>query len=458
MNTIKKITILLMVILFHTSCEDKLDLAPISSISSDVFFEDAKSVEAGVIAIYDGLRPIPMFEYALTEMRSDNTTANKGEGVWGDFVHMNVQSTNAVVAAYWSNNYNVIFRANLVLGNLELVTDATKKSIYEGEAKFIRAWAYFNLVRAFGGVPLADKVLSPTEAISLARSTETEIMDFIISDLVLAKDKLPNRAATAEGRATTGAAQALLAKVYLTRKDYASAKTILDVLVTSTEYSLMTNYRDVFYVERNKEIVFGVQYIGDNALYSQSFSREMTGAGTNRGLNYITADFLSVLDPADVKRKAVLVSPANPNEVGKFISNSSNATQSGNDWIVLRWADVLLMHAEAILGTTPATSNIDAIGAYNKVRVRAGMSTLPTDGSGSLNKEMLLHERRIELAFENHRLYDLIRFDVATTVMAAFGETPEGDFTFTTTDLLLPVPNAEISTTFGAIKQNPGYN
>jgi hypothetical protein len=135
---------------------------------------------------------------------------------------------------------------------------------------------------------------------------------------------------------------------------------------------------------------------------------------------------------------------------GKFVSNSTANQQNGNDWIVLRLADVLLMHVEAILAGGDVTSSSSAIASFKKVRDRAGLPT-----GSNITKEDLLNERRVELAFENHRLFDLVRLGVAEQVLSDFA-TANG-IVFTTSDLLLPIPEREIGVSFGKLTQNPGY-
>ena len=181
-----------------------------------------------------------------------------------------------------------------------------------------------------------------------------------------------------------------------------------------------TNYKDVFYTEGNKEILFAIPFKNDDVNESQDFSFEMTAGGVRSGLNYLTDDFIAKMDPLDTERKAVLQNPANVSEVGKFISNSADARLCGNDWIVLRLADIHLLYVEAIMGGLSTTQNLDAIASYNAVRDRVGLSTLPVDGSGEITLEMLLNERRYELAFENHRFYDLVRTGQAQTVLSDF--------------------------------------
>jgi hypothetical protein len=366
---------------------------------------------------------------------------------------MNVDPANSTGSGYWSNNYNIIFRANTILENLGTVTNAAKKIQYEGEAKFARAWCHFNLVLAFGDVPLINQVVGPTDNTFFARTAKSEILASVISDLKDAATMLPARAGIGEGRATNGAANALLGKVYLTTGDYAAAKTALDA-VSTTEYSLMTTYNDVFYKELNKEIIFAVQFIKDDVKDSEWFSLEFTSKGRATGLNYPTDDLMAAVDVADNRKSTLFYfEPAvGRYECGKFRPSSTNSSLGGNDWIVLRYADVLLMKVEAIMAGSPSTSDATAVAAFNSIRTRAGLPTVT-----SVTKDALLKERRIELTFENQRLYDLVRFGVADAVMGAFSKTAEANFNYTSSALLLPIPQREINL-YDKLTQNPGYN
>lgn len=441
-------------LLMMNSCSDYLTLAPISEISSEGFYSNNTEVEAGVIAIYDGMQTMIQTEYALTELRSDNSKTRNREGEGAQFETMNVDPSNSVIAAYWANNYNIIFRANIVLENLGAVTVATKKTQFEGEAKFARAWCHFNLVRAFGNIPLVKQVIRLTDDKSLfAQSPKSDVYASIVSDLKDAASMLPARAGIAEGRATKDAANALLGKVYLTIGDFSSAKTVL-AAISTTDYSLLPVFNDVFYKERGKEIIFAVQFINDNSLESELFSLDFTSKGRATGLNFATDDLMASVDPVD-KRKSTLfyLEPAiNKWECGKYLSNSTNSSYSGNDWIVLRFADVLLMQVEAILAGTASTSDATAVAAFNAIRTRSGLPTVST-----VTKDALIKERRVELAFEDHRLYDLIRFGVADAVMGAFSVKPEANFVYSPTALLLPIPQREINL-YNKLVQNPGYN
>ena len=348
------------VFLFSCTSED-LNLAPLSSIGDNAFYTNDDEVEGAVIAIYDGLQNVPLREFALTEMRSDNARSNTGEGDWGQFDQFDVQPTNLAVGNYWSANYNVIFRANLVLENLEAVSNTTLRDQFEGEAKFTRALAHFNLVRAYGDVPLVDKVVIQTDTDYFDRDPVSDVLAFIVADLMEAIDLLPSRSATQEGRATTGAAMGILAKVYLTQSNYNGAEALLNTLIENSEYALVEAYYDVFYDELNSEIIFAIPYLNDDINESQDFSFEMTAGGVTTGLNYLTDDFNAAIDPLDTERSDVLISPDNNQATGKFLTTSSDVRLCGNDWIVLRLADVYLMHAEAIMAGNDSTNDLDAI-------------------------------------------------------------------------------------------------
>lgn len=453
----KTIITLALASVFLFSCKkDPLDLKPISEIGSNGFYTNSQEVEQATIAIYDGLQNVPIREFALTEMRSDNTRSKSMEGDWAQFESYTVVPTNQAITNYWSVNYNVVFRANRVLENLEVVPAGSLRNQLEGEAKFTRALAHYNLVNAYGDVPILDKTIDFEERDYFVRKPVDEVLAFIVSDLEDAAAFVPTKEFMTFGRATQGAAKALLAKVYLRTKNYAVAESLLSALIADPNYSLEPNYADVFYKEGNDEILFAIPYLNDDINESQDFSFEMTAGGVRSGLNYLTDDFISKMNPQDTARNAVLQNQLVPVEVGKFLTSSLNARLCGNDWIVLRLADVYLMYAEAKMAGAQATQNLDAIDAFNAVRSRVNLEGVPTDGSGEITLDMLLNERRYELAFENHRFYDLVRTGQALTVLTEFADS-EG-YIFNSTDLILPIPQKEINVSGGYLTQNPGYN
>ncbi len=452
-----------------TSCEDDfLEPALTSAINGGSYYNNATELETAVINMYDGLQGenstsagdnhATQIEFYLTEMRSDNTRTKAQEGEAAQFESFEVEATNGIVADYYRSFYNVIFRANLVLENLAAA--GTSAAQFEAEAKFVRAYAYFNLVRLFGDVPLVTSLTGPADtAVAYTRVASDDIYDLIQADLNVAIDGLDN---TYRTRASKAAAQALLAKVELTRGNYAEARSLLESVVGSNNYSLESNFRDVFYDEDNSETIFAIGYeIG--GIDSQNFSAEwLNGVGRTSGVNYVTADVRAAFDAFGGNRSAVSYrqdeSQNTEYQVGKYFPNgelgpqyASDPTKAGNDWIIIRYADVLLMHVESILAGNAATTDATALGSFQAVRDRAGLPAVVTE----ITREMLLNERRVELAFENHRLFDLMRMGAAQDVLSAFSAA--NGYGFASTDLLLPIPQVEIGLSKGDLTQNPGY-
>lgn len=467
--------LLIVGLLLLSSCDDFLDLSPVSTVGSNGFYETADEVNTGVIAIYDGLQDVVETEYAMLEMRSDNTSSKNHEGEWGNFDYMNVDVNSATVSSYWTYNYNTIFLANTILENLSAVTDETTYNQYAGEAYFSRALCHFNLVRAFGDVPLITSVITQSDNEYFSRVSESEVYTQIISDLTAAVSDLPTRSNIEEGRATQGAAQTLLAKVYLEQNNYSAAKSLLEDVISSGDYDLLDDYNDVFYNELNDEIIFAIQYITDDSDDSEIFSYNFTANGSASGLNYPTDDLIEFVSTnlntatdssefnaflaseEDLRCSTLFyyepLSGSGNIECGKYrADDASNQQLGGNDWIILRYADVYLMYVEATIGSGTSTSDATALTYFNAIRTRAGLTSLT-----EVTKDNLLDERRIELAYENQRLFDLIRFGEASSVLTTFGLTEEGSFTFDSDDLLLPIPQSEINVSNGALTQNSGY-
>ncbi|MBQ4821010.1 RagB/SusD family nutrient uptake outer membrane protein [Aquimarina sp. MMG016] len=464
-----KYIILLILVTGISSCEgDFLEPVPTAAISEPTFYSNEEELLSGVLNMYDGIQGVNdtrsdsnhaiQVEFYVTEMRSDNTRTKSSEGEAAQFESFTIESNNGIVDDYYRSFYNIIFRANVVLENLGVASNENRAQI-EGEAKFVRAYAYFNLVRLFGDIPLVDRLIKPSDRdIQFTRVSSATIYDLIIADLQTAVAGLDN---TYKNRASKAAAQALLAKVYLTQNtNYVEAQQLLESVINEGGFSLEANFNDVFYSEGNNEIIFAIGYFPGTADDSQNFSAEWLNAvGRTSGVNYVTTEGRAALDALGGNRTAFSYrqDPEQPTQyqVAKYFPNgdpdSSNRTQAGNDWIVLRYADVLLMHVEAIMAGGNSTSVQAALDSFQLVRNRAGLTDIVT----SISKEELLDERRVELAFENHRLFDLIRFNMAQDVLSAFSAA--NGHGYSSTDLLLPIPQREIGLSNGALRQNPGY-
>jgi hypothetical protein len=409
------------------------------------------------------------FEYMMTEMRSDNTRSATLEGSKADFHRYLVEPNNVQSEDYYQSMYDIIFRANNILDFIE-VADESNRSKYSAEAKFLRAYAYFNLVRLFGDVPMVTSVVGAQDNEALfTRIPVDQIYTQIAQDLQEAINILDN---SYKSRASKAAAQGLLAKVYLTQgsPNYNEAQQLCQTIISSGQFGLEDNFSNVFFDELNDEIIFAIQYELGNTLESQSFSSEFTSTfrqGREDGLNIVNANLIADFELRGGNRTAVsYITFGDRTEVIKFLPEGSdvstapptygpNPRDAGNDWIVLRYADILLMHAEAILAGSVETTNSAAIDSYMEVRVRAGFDPV-TDRPSVLTKAALLAERRVELAFENHRFFDLVRFGVADAVLSSHAS-EMGYSAYDPRKLLLPIPSREINLSAGLLSQNPGY-
>lgn len=484
-----------------TSCDDEfLNPLPDTVVALDSYFTTDDDVLSGILGIYDALQGTNentetninrsnrgiQFEHLLTEHRTDNTRNATLEGSKSDFHRYVVESVNVESEDYYQSMYEVIFRANNILNYID-IADESNRASYTAEAKFLRAYAYFKLVRLFGDVPLVTTPIDPTNTTALfTRIAEDLVYEQIVADLQEAVAVLDN---SHKSRASKAAAQGILAKVYMSQAtpNYSGAEALCEAIIGSGEYSLEDDFRDIFYAGLededgnvidydatfSREVIFTIQYLKGNADESQSFSSEFTSstrAGREDGQNIVNANLKADFDAFGGSRTAVSITDLNgtlevdENEVTKFLPEGSDVTTSpptyggfardaGNDYIALRYADVLLLHVEATMAGTPATVDPGAIASFLEVRSRAGITT----AIASVSKSDLMTERRVELAFENQRYFDLIRFGELDNVLSAHS-TEMGYVYDSRKARLLPIPQREINLSEGLLTQNLGYN
>jgi hypothetical protein len=498
------------------SCKKVIDLYPQSNLNTGTYYSNLEEVKAALSGCYNGMQRSLSNEWQFTELRSDNakqgapgSTASANRD-YSDLDMFIPSPSQQQIYNYWLATYNNIRNINIVLQKLGVVydesagtftfntisipiTDVDRRQL-AGEAMFIRAYHYFNLVRLFGGVFLVHEPISPSLALQMNRVQAADIYKLIQADLVTGAASMNNLkfsqiAAANQGRATSWAAKGLLAKVYLTLGRKTEAVTLLQDVITNSGYSLQSVYANVFSIsnEMNSEILFAVRFksggIGLGGHFGNTFAPIGSGSavinGDGDGLNYPTAD-LDTLTNGDLRKPTLIgvygTGTAAKWYVKKFLSPVTVADDGESDWPVLRYADILLMLAEA---QGYSQSSIDLI---NSVRVRAGLPnyTLTTLSSVALFEQALSTERRIEFAFENQRWFDLVRFNTTMTTVTAeqsmkdhFADeyyahyrlylppTPtlaELQGYVTREKLLLPIPQREIdNNTQLVIPQNPGY-
>lgn len=482
------------VLLANVSCEETLDLQPQSEIGVDNFYSTPEEVNLAVIAIYGTLQDMEDIEWMVTELRSDNTYMNPQSSEAKDLPMRELdrhvaQSQNLYIQQYWQACYRVINLANVVMQNLDVVTDETQRNTYEGEARFLRSHAYFNLVRLWGGVFLVDHPVSGAEAKTLDRSPQEDVYNFIVEDFTAASQLLPEVQAGGNlGRLTADAAKTMLGKALLTRKapgDLTLAKNALAEVVNGS-HGLLDSYAAVFDIgnEYNNEVLFAVRYqsggVGLGSPHPNFFapiqSENYVVFGNGDGRNVPTESISGAYSPFDPRKDASMADEwigfqgiVNPDRhITKYNSQFSNVDDGGNDWIITRYADALLLLAEAINEDTGPDT--EALGYLNQVRARAlgDAAALPIESVNTYFdfKVALEEERRLEFAFENHRWFDLVRTNRAITVMSQHFATEEqyndpNHPAFNTPplqhyQLLLPIPQYEIDINPN-IAQNSGY-
>lgn len=527
MKQIKLYTaILVMFSVFFSSCETWLtEPSPAVTDLNDYF----TSGETGIFTTNAAYVPLT-WEYNHTyyskffigDIMSDDALKG-GQNISDmadayDMENFKTIPNNTLLLDFYRAQYQGIGRCNLGLREIpELTPDQTMTTEIQdrliGELKFLRAMYYFNLVRVFGGVPLVDFVIESSDEWQQPRATENNVYELILSDLEDANDRLWLKSEYAVedlGRATKGAAQAMLLKANLYQHNYAEAKKWGDSIIVSNEYGLLSEYSENFTLEGENglESVFEIQYTqdptsdyggadgeGGNGYTRGTFTTILTRSrssllGGGWGFNKPTQNLYDEYETGDPRRDATILNPTdeqieNPNEeiyLGcRYLNRKSGFYDEDGNAIELshpsrgplnrkeiRYADVLLMYAEACAetGFLPEAKN-----TLEEVRLRARhgnsgiLPEFPNYNGYSDTKDDLVdairHERRVELAMEGHRWYDICRWGIAKEVMDAYkaGETPEAQSHMAEfiegKHELLPIPSKEID--LNPMEQNPLY-
>ena len=461
----KKFSYLLIAVLamVTTACEKELIQNPRTTKVADNFYTNEAELEEAVNAVFATLQFTGVYDTAMPavgelpgEDAYDETPANDG-GVYGMLDDFNVIPQSSLIANVWEDSYKGIQRANIVINRIQDIdfeVGATKNTRI-GEMLFIRAMLYFNLVRTFGDVPLVtDEVANPQEYFGQVRTPVGEVYSQIIADLDEAIDLLPVRNDGNKGRVVKTAAQALLGKVHLTLKDYTSARSSLLDVVSSNVHDLVA-VDEVFSLENelNEELIFVVQYasgINSNSEGSDAYrmfnptGRQDGGLAGTKGHGVLKPDFYALYADDDA-RKGVYVGALESGlaYTNKIAVPSTVVGDSGSDWVVLRYADVLLMLAEI---ENEMDNPDEAISYLDLVRNRANLG----DYTGATDQQSVFEEidlqRRLELVWEGHRWFDLLRQDRAQSILGITD----------VNKLLLPLPASQIAAD-PALQQNPGY-
>ncbi|QGY44296.1 RagB/SusD family nutrient uptake outer membrane protein [Maribellus comscasis] len=471
----KKLIYLLIVIIIFGACDSLVEEEVYSTITPNNFFQSERDVTTALVGVYDGIQDLNIWWRLFYTSECIGGLMRHNWSPWAE--SMVYEDDQGDIWNLWYRHYDAISRANAVLGALEGSTlDDAIKSRYEAEVKFIRAYAYFNLVRMFGQIPLVTKspeslndVLAPDstnveafESEFLKQRERDDIYDFIVEDLKFAELNLPSNVTESDaGRVSSGAASGMLARVYLAmagkQYDYNSGQLVdgdaslygdvaqqCEKVIAAGNYDLLQDYPSIYEVANNEEILFSIQYLESAVAGVTGEGNQIVARTGVRGATDYTPyswlqcsvnetfweDFIANNTKNDNRYMRTFLEyyvSANGDTVWNGSSNTfkrphvrkfltdvgpetsaQNATDYGADWIVLRYADVLLMHSEALneAGSTPDANTIKGI---NEVLDRAGQPAIELPISKDELRERIWQERKWELCFEGLHYFDCQR-------------------------------------------------
>jgi hypothetical protein len=489
-NNLTIVPLLFALVTIVTSCK-KLDENPDSIIVSTQFYKTQADAISAVNSVYSTLNSDPAGDFPLygrqlnlmTENASDNQTyspsnTNPDVRAMGTITYV---PANSRVQKVWQQLYYGINRANIAIDNIPSIQfDTTLHARLVRESKFIRALLYFDLVRLYGDVPiiLHNPNTINVQSLLVKRSPVDSVYTQIISDLTDATNLPKSYSGSDKGRATGGAAHTLLAKVYLTRQQWPQALAQLQTVINGGYgYALFSNYYDAFQkaTKNGVEHIFSVQFesnlgaTNSTQYLSESFISFNTNVwpidvpvdislynlfsanDTRRAVTFYTSVYNSATN------KTVVFNNAYTPYFNKFVDYSLTPltvqAQSGINYPVLRYADVLLMYAEAVNEINGAPT-ADAYHAINQVRERAHITDLTPGLSQSAFRDSVFLERRKEFIQEGHRWFDLVR-QGGTALVDALHKIPAKSAA-SSKNTLFPIPLVEIQLN-PKLTQNPGY-
>jgi hypothetical protein len=494
MKSIVKHTVTaILLILPAAGCQDFLQKDPQGELTQEVFPQTTSDALLATNAVYSSIRDwyYNSGGYPILDIMSDDS--HKGSNpndqltTLGHYDNFKFTTTQDGLDRWWSTLYEGIKRANVVIEKVpDISMDEPLKNQCLAEAKFLRAVYYFDLVRAWGGVPIVTTVTPPLQ---LSRSTADEVYQLILSDITFAIDNLQERSAqesSDRGRATKGAAKALRAKIALFRNDFPAAEQYALEVIRSAEYGLEPVFADANGKagEHGIESVFEVGAMENEGKFGNQYANTQGVRGTpNRGWGFnrpsenLRTSFekgdprldATIIDVGEILDGiAILGDGTTPDitydEDGKvverecynqkvWIPGTNTITQWGHNRRIIRYSDVLLMAAEALNENNKPG---EALLYLNQVRLRAregNPAILPDIAETAKDKlrDIILDERRHELAMEGHRFWDLVRTGKAPSVLTINGF-------ITGKNELLPIPQSEIDISQGVLLQNPNWN
>ena len=439
----KKIYLIIFLFLTVSSC-DVIEQEPIDSVSTQSLFTRESDAEAAIIGTYRHLANLGPNYIFFAELTTKNSKGNALNRQFEQLNNLIFVEDNSQFTGLWNQQFVLINSANVVIKNVPKIpgmSDAAKNSVI-AEARFLRAFTYFNLVRYFGAVPL---VTEPTEspdvaALQVSRTPVAEVYTQILADLDFAKTNLPETFAGLgrTARATKAAAFALGARIHLTRKNYALAIADANQVATRKGETLTVPYANLFLTKNSVESIFEINYDPQNQ--NNLATTFLPGSFGGTRTIEVNNDIFNAYETGDLRKDATFGFANAANFMKKY---SRGGTRDDNI-IIFRTAEVMLAKAEALAETT--YPNADALRLLNEVRRRAGLGAI-NPATLAAFRTALYKDRRLELSFEGHEWHDIIRTGRLQAVLGI-------------TDInksIWPVPSEEMARNPKLKPQNPGY-
>lgn len=434
-----------------SACEDKLNIEPRGSISPDAV--TSSDTEVLLNGVYDGFQggatSYQYLSFLTDDLSADNLAYRATFFQHGEVDNNNISANNVLLLYYWQALYKGIYRANFFLETVDKLDESdfnrpARKNEVMAEARYLRAYGYYSLVTRWGGVP----ILTEPTTDKVARSSEEEVWNFIIEDLKYAAENASDF--SSPSYVSKPAAKALLARVYLATKNYAEAERLAEEVIANSKFNLSENYDDIFTNKSNSERIFHLNSTSTDGTSMAYFLianviLPSTGKQTNGGRFELPIDNSLAAAFSDTdERKATTLQPIQFGGADYFMAYKYRLSADGsNAWTVSRIAEMYLISAEA----RAEQNNLDgALERLNDVRTERGLAATTASSVADFRLQ-IEQERRLELAVEGHRWYDLIRTGRAIEVLP--NVTSENQLRY-------PIPLAEI-TVNELLTQNPGY-
>lgn len=467
-----------------SACSDGvLDHAPETSVTVGNFYKDQADFDKAVAGVYQGMQswPVNIYFY-LSEVRSKNFWAVFADAQrdWYDISNFNTPPNLETFSNTWEGLYAMINRANEILERIDGIDffDETSRERYKAEVRFLRAYAYFQLVQLFNRVPLVDRVVEPSEALTIHQSEPGEVLDFIVAEMSAAAEQLPAEYdATDVGRVTQPAAKGILARVYMTMAGYPlfraeafnAARALLDEVIAMEggPVRFAESFSDIFaYENENLYTIFEIQHTS-GVEAGNSLPGQVHPDGPEFQFQaYISANRLTVSEDLlaaydtenDLRFTATIDSAGNTWYFSKFTDTNVTIPERGDfpiNFPLLRYADILLMHAE-VENELSGGPTAGAIEKLNRIRRRAGLPDIFPANQQEF-RLALEAERRREFAFEGRYWFDLRRTGRGVTVMNDWFQATSQSIVMTENHYNYPIPLDQMDVFPGLYEQNPGY-